>query len=142
MIVVVCSSLLVIIFVSIAVLHFYWAVGGRWAIEAVVPTNENGKPVLKTSVAACLVVGVGLFAFALYYLIAAGIIDFILSGFILTALGWLLPSIFFLRAIGDFNYVGFTKKIKGTTFARLDTLYFAPLCLLIALLGLVVQVVK
>ncbi len=136
------AILLVIIFVLISGLHFYWAAGGKWAIENVVPRDEQGKPVLKTGVVASIVVGLGLLFFAMYYLLVAGFVEFTLPEIILTPLGWIIPSIFLLRAIGDFKYVGFTKKIKNTTFARLDSAYFARLCLFIALLGLLIQILE
>ena len=141
MILILSSVLLVLIFTSISLLHFYWALSGRWSIDRVVPTNAEGKPMLQTGVVASLVVGFGLLAFAMYYVLS-GIIDFMLPGFISTATGWIIPLIFFLRAIGDFKYAGFFKKVKGTTFARVDTRYFTPLCLLIAFLGLLAQLFK
>lgn len=131
------SFLLIVIFLLIASIHFYWGVGGRWAIDNVVPTNEQGERMLKTSAASCFVVGSGLLLFSLYYVVMIISIELPISNIILNAVGWIIPSIFLLRAIGDFNYVGFTKKKTATTFARLDTAYFSPLCLLIALLGLV-----
>ena len=134
------SSLLIAIFLLISCLHFYWAVGGQWAIDNVVPRDEHGKAVLKTGAVASTLVGLGLFFFAMYYLLRTGFVEFTLPDIILNSFGWIIPSIFLLRAIGDFKYVGFTKKIKDTTFARLDTAYFARLCLLIASLGLLVQV--
>jgi hypothetical protein len=48
---------------------------------------------------------------------------------------WGIPIVFMLRAIGDFKYIGFFKQVKGTGFASLDTLFFSPLCLFIALAG-------
>ena len=44
-------------------------------------------------------------------------------------LGWILSVIFIIRAIGDFNFLGFFKKRKNTPFAIYDTIYFSPLCL-------------
>ena len=43
-----------------------------------------------------------------------------------------------LRAVGDFRLVGFFKKITGSRFARLDTLVFSPLCVVLGLSLLVV----
>jgi hypothetical protein len=34
-----------------------------------------------------------------------------------------------VRAIGDFNYVGFFKRRRGTRFAHLDTRLYSPLAL-------------
>jgi hypothetical protein len=39
-----------------------------------------------------------------------------------------------LRAIGDFRYVGFFKRIRDSKFARLDTLAYSPLCAALAVL--------
>lgn len=37
------------------------------------------------------------------------------------------------RAVGDFNHVGFFKRRKATTFARLDTRLYSPLALALGL---------
>ena len=37
------------------------------------------------------------------------------------------------RAIGEFRLVGFFKTVKGSLFARMDTLFFSPLCVLLSL---------
>lgn len=65
--------------------------------------------------------------------------------------GWLLPDLpgwlsqlgvagvalaFGLRAIGDFRYVGFSKRVREGLFARRDTWLYSPLCVLISLLAL------
>ena len=47
---------------------------------------------------------------------------------------YFLIAVFFLRALGDFKYIGFFKKIRNTSFAKSDTWFFSPLCLLISLL--------
>ena len=36
------------------------------------------------------------------------------------------------RAIGEFRYVGFFKRVRGSRFAKLDTVVYSPLCLLLA----------
>ena len=36
------------------------------------------------------------------------------------------------RAIGEFKYVGFFKKVRGSKFARMDTLLYSPVCLLLS----------
>jgi hypothetical protein len=139
MILIIYAILLSVIFFLIGCLHFYWAVGGKWAIDNVVPTNYKGEKVLRTGVVASFVVGTGLIIFSLYYLVKIQYVEIPAPVLILNSLGWIIPSIFLFRAIGDFKYVGFTKKVKGTTFAKLDTTYFSKLCLLIALLGFIVQ---
>ncbi|MBN3819698.1 DUF3995 domain-containing protein, partial [Paraburkholderia sp. Se-20369] len=44
-----------------------------------------------------------------------------------------LALIFAVRAVGDFRYVGFFKRIRGSRFARLDTLCYSPLCAALSL---------
>lgn len=44
-----------------------------------------------------------------------------------------LALMFAVRAVGDFRYVGFFKRIRGSRFARMDTLYYSPLCAALAL---------
>jgi len=48
---------------------------------------------------------------------------------------WLIAAVFALRAIGDFRYVGFFKRIRDTRFARLDTLAYSPLCAVLGVLS-------
>lgn len=55
---------------------------------------------------------------------------------------WIIPSIFILRAIGDFKYVGFFKKVRNTEFAKTDSKWFAPLCLTIGIFGILIQLMN
>ena len=48
---------------------------------------------------------------------------------------WVLAVVLLLRAIGDFRYVGFFKRVRGTPFAELDTRFFSPLCLALSALA-------
>ncbi|AZA55575.1 DUF3995 domain-containing protein [Chryseobacterium sp. G0201] len=47
---------------------------------------------------------------------------------------WITAILSFIRAIGDFRYIGFFKKITSSSFAKKDTLIYSPLCILISLL--------
>ncbi|MEQ8245058.1 DUF3995 domain-containing protein [Fulvivirga sp.] len=130
--------LLSLIFLVLSVLHFYWATGGKWGIDESVPTNIDGKKMLKAGVLACIVVGSGLLTFALFYSLPFLNIElFSFTNF----LHWVIPSIFLLRAIGDFKYVGFFKSVRTTKFGQLDTKYFSPLCVLLAGLGFIVAII-
>lgn len=130
--------LLSLIFLVLSLLHFYWATGGRWGIDESVPTDIAGKKMLKTGVLACIVVGSGLLTFALFY--SLPVFNIKLSSFS-NFLHWVIPSIFLLRAIGDFKYVGFFKSVRATKFGQLDTKYFSPLCVLLAGLGFIVAII-
>ena len=48
----------------------------------------------------------------------------------------IIAIIFFIRAVGDFNYLGFFKKHTGSQFSKYDTRLSSPLCLFLGLLAL------
>ncbi|MEO0330143.1 MAG: DUF3995 domain-containing protein [Bacteroidota bacterium] len=133
------SVILCLIFLALAFLHFSWALGSQWGLSSTLPTNEKGERVLNPGAVDCMVVGLGLTAFALFYLLRTGIVEMSLSEWIFTYGGWLIPLIFILRAIGDFKYVGLLKKIRQTEFGKRDTQFYSPLCLMIGTSGVVVQ---
>lgn len=54
----------------------------------------------------------------------------------------IIAVIFIARAIGDFRFIGFTKKIKDTTFARNDTRIYSPMSLTLGVISLIITVVK
>ncbi len=49
---------------------------------------------------------------------------------------FILGVAFLVRAVGEGRLVGFTKRVRGTSFARWDTRLFSPLCLAISYAGL------
>ncbi|MBN3792461.1 DUF3995 domain-containing protein [Burkholderia sp. Ac-20353] len=117
---------------AIALVHVYWACGGRAGKRATIP-ERDGKPLFQPSAAGTFAVAAALFASA---------------GVVAARAGWLLPRldsnavafgivalalIFAVRAIGDFRYVGLFKRIRGSRFARMDTLCYAPLCVVLSL---------
>lgn len=134
------SSLLFLIFVALSVLHIYWALGGNWGIDSALPTKEeDSTQVLKPRIAETLIVAMGLLSFALLYLIKTGLVSMALPSWVFNYGGWIVPSIFLIRVIGDFKYVGLFKKIKSTKFAKADSKYFIPLCSFLAIAGFLVQ---
>ena len=123
-----------LIFSAIALLHFYWALGGKAISASVVPTTDStGSFAFKPSPFATLVVAFGLVLFALVTLTPLRLFQEIISRDVVFYGNIGIATIFFMRAIGDFRYVGFFKKIKDTPFARHDTRYYIPLCLFISL---------
>jgi hypothetical protein len=133
------TFILFLIFITLSALHFYWGFGGKWGSHAVVPTKENGIPVFVPRTISTFVVAVGLLCFGLFYLIKYGFIEMSFPIWLDKTGFWIIASIFILRAIGDFNYVGFFKKHKSSKFAINDTKYFSPLCSLIGILTLVLK---
>ena len=131
-----------LIFLVLAAIHIYWAFGGKSGAAASVPTNEKNIPVIKPGFMDCLAVAAGLFCFGAFVLIRSGIFSLSMPGWLFNYGLWLISAIFFLRAIGEFKYVGFFKKIKNTRFAQMDTKYYSPLCLLIVVLTVILEMVS
>jgi hypothetical protein len=106
-----------VILTLLGALHVYWAAGGSFGKGATLPTRD-GKTVLHPTPMITAIVAAGLFTMAV--LVAAGVAV------------WVPAAIFFLRAIGDFRYIGFFKRIRDSRFAKFDTMLYSPLCLLLA----------
>lgn len=133
------SLILLIIFNILGGFHFYWFLGGRWGLDKVIPTKDKTASNLKIPKLATLIVGLILVSFGLIYLIKSGLISAQLPNWVSAYGYWFIPVIFLLRALGEFNYVGFFKKIKNTEFAKADSKVFSPLCLFIGVIGILIQ---
>jgi len=103
----------------LGVMHLYWAGGGTIGKGATVPT-AHGKPVLHPTPMLTVGVAIGLFAMAAMVAVRVGL--------------WLVAAVFLLRAVGDFRYVGFFKRMRDSRFAKFDSLFYSPLCVLLATL--------
>lgn len=136
------AIILFIIFSLLSGIHFYWLFGGKWGLEKVIPTKSEQAITLSIPKFATLIVALVLLLFGVIYLIKSRFINLQILNSINDYAYWIIPSIFILRVIGDFNYVGFFKKIKYTEFAKADTKYFVPLCLFIGTLGMILQLIS
>ncbi len=130
------ASILSVIFLALAILHFYWALGGKWVFEAALPTKANGEFVFYPKPIESWVVGIGLLLFGGFYLTRLGIVSFPFSNLFSVIISWVIPSIFLLRTIGEFRYVGLFKKVKATDFAQRDSKFYTPLCFILFTLGI------
>ncbi|NOS55314.1 MAG: DUF3995 domain-containing protein, partial [Cyclobacteriaceae bacterium] len=63
-----------VVFFLLGALHFYWAVGGKWATDEVVPTKPTGEKLFNTSALSCVIVGSGLWLFAFVHVVNARLI--------------------------------------------------------------------
>jgi len=127
---------LTIIFFILAMIHFYWAIGGQWGFENALATNEQGIKILNPKTIDSAIVGILLLLFGLFYLFFLNFKKTKTLILIQNIGVWIIPILFAVRAIGDFKYVGFFKKIKGTVFSDLDTMFYSPLCLTVGLIGI------
>ena len=136
------SILLSLILIVLGMLHFNWAMGGKFGFAEVLPTKESGERVLNPKKIDSTIVGIVLTAFGIFYLLKSGLIEFNLPEWIMKYGSWVIPSLFILRAIGEFKYVGFFKSVRKTDFGKLDTKLFSPLSLTIGILGILIQLLK
>lgn len=121
-------------------IHFYWALGGRWAAGVVIPARENGQKVFEPRPFETIIVAISLLCFGTYILIRAGLVPIGLPHWLMQYGLYILGGLFLLRAIGEGRYVGFFKRIRKTTFGQLDTKYFSPLCLLLSVLLFILSI--
>ncbi|MEP7318094.1 MAG: DUF3995 domain-containing protein [Panacibacter sp.] len=134
--------ILFFIFILLSGIHFYWGLGGKWAAKAVIPTKEDKEKGRRPKLSESFIVALGLFGFGIFILVKTEILSLALPAVLLDYGIWVLSLLFLLRAIGDFKYVGFFKKIKTTEFGRLDTIYYSPLCLAIAFMAIMLAFIK
>lgn len=128
------STLLILIFLFLGGIHFYWGLGGKWGGTSAIPVTKEGSKAMSPGLVACFIVGFGLLAVAAFIALKLNYFTVSLPNWIMNYGLLILACIFTLRAIGEFKYVGFFKRIKGTPFAKMDNLFFSPLCLLMAIL--------
>ena len=126
----------VTIFILISLLHFYWAFGGTWGIDAAVPErfmeNYHNPKYKSMTVFSTFVVAFGLLLFAFITASNANLFEHGFSLSHIKVATGIIGSIFLIRGIGDFNMFGLFKKKKDTKFSRSDTKIYIPLCLFIA----------
>ncbi len=142
MIIIILQITLFLVFTILGFIHFNWVFGGKWGFEKTLPTKETGERVLNPKKYDSAIVGLALTSFGLFYLLKTGLIDIQMPNWLVTYGGWIIPGIFILRAIGEFKYLGFFKKIKNTEFGKLDSKLFSPLCMVIGIVGILLQVIK
>lgn len=136
------ATTLFLIFLFLSAIHFYWLLGGRTGSHAVFPTKDDTIKPKMPGVIPTLIVAFGLLAVGLFMLVKADMLSFPIPLWLDRSGLWIIAIVFFLRAIGEFNYVGFFKKIRHTKFGQNDTRYYSPLCLIIGMLTLMMELFK
>lgn len=119
------------VLVTMAVIHMYWALGGSIGAEALIPQTQKG-PLFRLTASVTLLI-------ALIFILAADLM-FTRLGVAATRIPpesvqiacAAMAAAFFIRAIGDFRYVGFFKRVRHSRFAQLDTRIYSPLSLFLA----------
>lgn len=133
---VILARLTALAFAALSALHVYWALGGRFWMGKAVPEIE-GKPLFRPGPIATLSVAAVLAGFALTAWLLGQrntIYPYVrIAGFIIAA-------ILLARAVGEFKYVGFFKRIHEGTFARYDTWLYSPVCLVLGVSMLILAI--
>ncbi len=124
------------IFTLLSVVHFYWGILGISPGNSVIPGDPGGRLLFNPTRIQSLGVGVALALFTFFLLIKSDLWKVRLPIWLWDYGLWFIAALFAVRAFGDFRYIGFTKKIKGTAFAKMDTRFYSPLCILIAVLAI------
>ena len=126
---------LCLVFFLLALLHFRLALNPRFGANfgkgGSVP-SVGGKPLFTPTRKATVAVGVVLLLFATLVAATSGLLPLGLPPMLLSSLSYGLALGLLLRALGEFRYLGFFKRVRGSKFATLDTFVYSPLCLLLA----------
>jgi hypothetical protein len=127
------------IFIALSGIHFYWLTGGKWGLALSLPSDPSTRDVLfKPSIMATLVVAFGLLLFAFITFGNSGALSIGMNQHYFKWGDLVISMIFLIRAIGDFKYVGFFKRIRETPFAKMDSKFYSPLCSSIFIIGVLI----
>ena len=91
----------------------------------------NGEPVFTPGPIGTFVIAIVLLSFAGVSL-ALGFSNRVPVNYLpfLKVAGIAIGIILLVRAVGDFKYAGFFKRIKGSNFAKYDNWLYSPFCLI------------
>jgi hypothetical protein len=118
-------------FFLLSMWHVRMAFGVMGGESGAVP-SVPGKPLFVPSRGSTLAVAAVLLLFAVLVAATAGAVQVGVPRQFLAWLSYALATGLLARAIGELRYVGFFKRVRGSRFARLDTLVYSPLCLTLA----------
>lgn len=117
--------------------HMYWAAGGQYGLQSAAPKIEGRDneviPKFVIFIVALLFFALALLPWGLRHAPAW------ISGKEHYA-GFMIALLFVIRAVGDFRYVGFFKRVYNSEFAAMDTRYFSPLILFLGIAYAVLSV--
>jgi hypothetical protein len=130
------------VFALLGLVHVYWALGGRRGLQAALPQlpvapgrQQPGEPAQRNafnpSRSTTLVVAAVLLGMAMAVALRGGLLGTAVQHVALRLMLGAAALVFLARAVGDFRLVGFFKRVKGSTFARMDSRLYSPLCVLL-----------
>lgn len=131
-----------LILLLLAFIHVYWAFGGTKGISAVIPQDVHNHHKFTPGKWVTLLVAVCLFSSCFILGIQSSLIPFVKQTKLVSILCFFCFLVFALRGIGDFNYVGLFKKVRRTSFSKMDTIAYTPLCLFVSFTFIYVLMTK
>ena len=120
-----------LVFAALALWHFYMASRPMSGATGAVP-SVGGKPLFVPSRKSTVAVGLVLALFSGLVAATGGLVSVGMPATALSSLSYALAIGLLARAVGEFKYVGFFKRVRGSRFAALDTWVYSPLCLSLA----------
>lgn len=117
----------------VSFIHVYWAFGGQWGGAAAIPRKPGGEVLFRPRMPETIAVAVVLLVACASLLLQVRIVTFMDANSVVRIVCIICASVFLLRAIGEFKYVGFFKRVKHTPFAENDTKFYSPLCLFLSM---------
>ncbi|ALA40506.1 hypothetical protein ABE82_02715 [Paenibacillus peoriae] len=122
-------------------MHLYWVFGGQKGAKAAIPSTGTAL-LFEPSKIGTSIVAILLALAAWFVLELGGVTQFLFFSSFHSYGAGLLSCIFILRSIGDFKWVGFFKRKKGTVFAKWDTALYSPLCFLLGTAILIIMFLR
>ncbi len=111
--------MLIITYISVCILflvsflHVYWAFGGKWATNSVIPTKA-GEKAFTPGAGMTLFIALLLSMAAMILLQQENIVHFAVPNVFVQMGSWVCIVVFFIRVIGEFHYFGIFKRKKDT----------------------------
>jgi Protein of unknown function (DUF3995) len=116
-----------------AAFHFYWGFGGQYGRRVAVPQRVDGSPLFVPTNAATLAVALLLTLMLVVLAVYAMRLDLPLPRGALRTAMLVLALIFLARGLSWHAYIGLFKTVRTTDFARNDTLFYSPGCIVTGL---------
>jgi hypothetical protein len=117
----------------IAAIHVYWAAGGTWPgtdDESLALTVVGGRPGMRAPGAvACMAVAVVVVLAGALVLAAAGLVALPLPPSIVEFGGVGVAGVLLVRGSFGFAEARLRPEIRGSRYARLNVIFYSPLCL-------------
>jgi hypothetical protein len=126
------------IFFLLALLHMYWAMGGKKYLDDAIPVELTGEVVMSPSRITTFFVALLLLLFAIITIGNIGFLDIEINRKYIHYTTLFVGITFIIRVIGDFKFVGITKRVKGTKFAVKDDQVYIPLCLMLGAFNIII----